>query len=291
MRFIYCDESGTGDPGKEPWVVVSAVMVHADYQLKLVEKYLSDMADDYIRPEHREDFSFHASDMANGNDIYEDREKYPSDLVRELLKGVCNIPELFKLPVAVAHTNRAEMKQKYPALNKSEVVTHSQAISAMACTIACEAYMRHGINPDEVAVMVYENNEQAKRTIALVHQKFKQERYVREFLAGNDMVIGAALPLERIAENAFFTEKRESALLQVADAVAFAVNRKLRKFRDADIYFEPLINSLMTWPKELGPRPPIKEGPAAEGLPTSPSSFRAQSRETEDLAQLYLEQR
>lgn len=69
VRFVYLDESGTGDPGREPWVVVSAVMVHADYQLRLVEKYLSDMADDYIRPEHRLGFVFHAADMLGGGDI------------------------------------------------------------------------------------------------------------------------------------------------------------------------------------------------------------------------------
>ena len=138
MRFVYLDESGIGNPGKEPWVVVGAVMVHANYQLKNVEKYLHDMADDYIKPQHRARFFFHAADLANGSGIFADRELYPHDLVRSLLRGICEIPKLFRLPAIVGHVNREEMRQNYPGLNRQELVVRAQVTASMVCSMAVE---------------------------------------------------------------------------------------------------------------------------------------------------------
>lgn len=290
VRFVYLDESGTGDPGKEPWVVVSDVMVHADNQLRMVEKYLSDMADDYIRPEHREGFVFHASYMLNGNDIWKDRNAYPSDLAADLVRGICEIPELFKLPIAVGHVCREELRQQYPDLNRGHLVIRAQAIGAMVCTLAVEGYMRGSQNADEVAVMVHEDNDRATKMIEEVHHQFRQPQYVADYLDGTDAVIEPYLPLKRVCENAFSSKKQGSALLQVADAVAFAINRKLRKFADADKFFLPLVNNLITWPLELGFRSPIREGESQKHLPKASAPFQAPSRVASSLAQLYLQQ-
>ena len=290
VRFVYLDESGTGDLGRGPWVVVSAVMVHADYQLKMVEKYLSDMADDYIHPDHREGFVFHAADMLNGNDIWEDRNTYPSDLAADLVRGICEIPEVFKLPIAVGHVHREDLRQRYPDLKSGELVIRAQAIGAMVCTLAVEGYMRGSKNEDEVAVMVHEANDKATKMVAEVHHRFRQPKYVANYLASTDAVIEPYLPLKRVAEGAFLAKKQESALLQVADAVAFATNRKLRKFEGADKFFLPLVNNLMTWPLELGDRPPLVIGEPQKSLPKAPPPFLAPSRVSFSLAQLYLQQ-
>lgn len=150
--------------------------------------------------------------------------------------------------------------------------------------------MRGSKNADEVAVMVHEDNDKATKMIVEVHRQFRRPEYVAEYLAGTDAVIEPYLPLERVCENAFSSKKDGSASLQVADAVAYATNRKLRKFPDADKFFAPLLNCLITWPNELGPRPPILIGDSQKHLPTAPPPFQAQSRFVSSLAQLYLAQ-
>jgi hypothetical protein len=50
----------------------------------------------------------------------------------------------------------------------------------------------------------------------------------------------AYLPLSRIVESPLFSEKNESSILQVSDAMAWAINRKLRNAEECDRFFEPI---------------------------------------------------
>ena len=76
MRFVYLDESGVGDPKREPFLVVAGVIVHADIQLKAIEKYLASMVECFVPPDKKEGFFFHARELANGGGAF-DRNSYP----------------------------------------------------------------------------------------------------------------------------------------------------------------------------------------------------------------------
>jgi hypothetical protein len=56
VRFVYLDETGTGDPQIEPYVVVAGVMIDADRQWKDVENHLIDLADAFATPDDRLQF-------------------------------------------------------------------------------------------------------------------------------------------------------------------------------------------------------------------------------------------
>jgi hypothetical protein len=59
VRFAYLDESGTGNPKEEPFIIVAGFVVHADKQLKDLEKYLMTMADSFATHEDSPSFSFY----------------------------------------------------------------------------------------------------------------------------------------------------------------------------------------------------------------------------------------
>lgn len=62
-RYVYLDESGTGDPATEPFVV----MVHAvASEWKVVETHLNALADAFALPEDRPGFHFHAQALFIG---------------------------------------------------------------------------------------------------------------------------------------------------------------------------------------------------------------------------------
>jgi hypothetical protein len=67
VRYVYLDETGTGDPAKEPFVIVAGVMIHAvASEWKAVENHLKFLADGFALPEDRPGFCFHANELFTG---------------------------------------------------------------------------------------------------------------------------------------------------------------------------------------------------------------------------------
>src|SRR5258706_1348820 len=107
VRFVYLDESGTGDPKREPWVVVCAVIVHADKQWRALTKYLSDLADEVVPKAKRSEFAaFHAVELLSGGKIF---ERDPNNFEKwwSVLDELLTIPEKFDLPIAYGRVARA----------------------------------------------------------------------------------------------------------------------------------------------------------------------------------------
>jgi hypothetical protein len=77
MRFIFVDESGTGNPKFEPFIVVAAIIVHADKQLTKLEEYLGAMAAEFVPVETRHLFKgFHAVELYSGGAVFKrDKDK------------------------------------------------------------------------------------------------------------------------------------------------------------------------------------------------------------------------
>lgn len=128
----------------------------------------------------------------------------------------------------------------------------AQSFASMTCLIAVEKYMREA-DDKEVAALVYENNDQAKKQIR-VTQRFLKDHDFTKFL-GSDVLspnYAQYLPLTRIVESPLFSEKNESSILQVADAMAFAINRKLRNAEECDRFFEPINQQLIIRAKSFG---------------------------------------
>lgn len=246
MRFAYLDESGIGNPKAEPFVVVAGVIVHADIQLRPIEQYLCDMADDYIHPQLRKSTTFHAKELFHGGKTFS-RTAYPQEIRWKILREICEIPKKFDLPVVMGFVPR----EKYKAAtfrnewNGSKLTVGAQLLASTCCLIAVEKYMRQ-TSGTEVAALIYENNNEAKGPIKDAQRMLRDADFTA--LLSEDF-FGAQwrsyLPTSRIVESPLFSEKNESSILQVADAVAWSINRKLRNANNCDMFFEPIDKQLI----------------------------------------------
>jgi hypothetical protein len=248
-RYVYLDESGIGDPDREPYLVVAGVIVHADIQLLGLEQYLRDMAAEYVPEEKRPGFFFHAKHLWNGTgpgSVF-DRATYPRERRLEALQDLCEIPERFDLPIVVGNIHRAKYAAKHGQQVK-DFTASIQAVASTVCLISVEKYMRK-YWPDEVATLVYENNDEAKKLIRGTHNQIRNTD-TKNKVSGS---FAEFLPIQKIAETAFFAEKTESSSLQVADAVAHTIFRKLRGDPDVDRFYKPMEKQIAYMPVELMP--------------------------------------
>ena len=107
--------------------------------------------------------------------------------------------------------------------------------------------------PGEVATVVYENHDQAKKSIRQTHNFLKDgAKVMRDQMSE----VSELLPLTQVAETAFFAQKQESSVLQVADAVVFTIKRKLQNGTDCDIFFGQIDRQLFVRASAFGLFPP-----------------------------------
>jgi len=253
VRYAYLDESGIGDPEREPYVIVAGVIVHADKQLRALEKYLKDMVIEYVPEDKREGFVFHAKELRNGGGVF-DRGTYPEEKRLTALEELCSLPKQFELPVVLGFRKRSDVQEGHPEVSAEHILIAAQTAASTACLIQIERLMR-SLKEDEVATLVYENNDSAKKLIKETHNFLKKDTAYKVIEEENFPTWKHLIPLKNIAETAFFVEKNESSILQVADAIAFTLNRKFRGESDADRYFKYYEDFLLGRPRLFGPAP------------------------------------
>lgn len=252
LRYVYLDESGVGNLEKDPYLVVAGVIVHADKQLRAIEAWLKSMLEDYIAPEEKKNFAFHAHQIFHGNGLFR-KEIYTQEVRYKILSELLEVVEKFDLPVVMGLTNRTGLRNRFSNLDQGKQNVMAQASCATACAVAVERYMRSFT--DEVATLVYENTDNARKSIRDTHNFLKDPSNTEQF---KDTMTEWTdfLPFRCIAETAFFAEKSESSILQIADAVVFTLKRKLANAKDCDIFFKQIDPQLIVRAKAFGPFPP-----------------------------------
>lgn len=104
MRRIYCDESGIAG---ESILVVAGVIVHAEQQWFVVERYITELIKAHIEPEDRSGFSFQAKELFSGRGkVFQKGGKYSLERRLEIFNDVLRIPSTFKLPIVVGFIRR-----------------------------------------------------------------------------------------------------------------------------------------------------------------------------------------
>jgi hypothetical protein len=202
---------------------------------------LLQLANENILEEDRQGFFFHATDLHHGyKRTHRDRYSRP-DRIR-ILRELCSIPNRFNIPVIAASVERAELARCHPDWTKHELTNIAQTIAAMSCTGGVEKFMRAHANPDEVAMLIYENNDNAKRLIRDAHNFMRTPESLNTAISG-DWPMKHVLPFERIVDTAHFVEKTDACILQVADACAFAISRRLSN-KDAEGYSSEIDDAL-----------------------------------------------
>jgi hypothetical protein len=76
-------------------------------QWKALARYLSEMADEIVPPDHRVGFAFHAMELFSERKIFQ-RDKYPKERW-QVLDELVPIPEKFDLPIVFGCIRRSEV--------------------------------------------------------------------------------------------------------------------------------------------------------------------------------------
>lgn len=246
VRFVYLDESGIGNAKQERFVVTAGVMVHADVQWKPLEEFLQALVEEVIRPEDRHDFYFHATDLFHGTKKTH-RDIYPKELRWDVLRRLCSAVEKFQLPVVVGFVDRTN--PLFRGMGSRDTAIHAQITTAGLCLLQVEEYMQEIAYAGELASMVFENNEQCRARIKKLQKLFQDRQAIsgRKTLLtslGGESHIPQYLPLTRVVDGAYFAEKLDSSILQIADACAFAINRYLMGKPDSEQFVAPIFKQL-----------------------------------------------
>jgi hypothetical protein len=249
VRFAYLDDAGTGKIAADPNAVIAGVIVHADRQWREIDAHLNGLADKYVPTDARDGFVFHATELFSGGKIF-CREKFDKEYRWKILEEICDIPHKFGLPVIMASVPRATYALPSSLESvRGGPIAGALALAASSAAICVERWMRENTK-NEIATIVYENNDQSKAFIKSAHN------FLRSMSAtglGGD--VAKYLPLERIVETAHFAAKDDSSVLQVADACAFALSRKLKGGPDSERFANPLLRQMVAVPKSWVRRP------------------------------------
>lgn len=160
MRIAFLDESGID--ARSRYVVVAAVLVDPDTELRDIENHLRDLADMHAAPADRQGFYFHAKDVFHGSGVFR-RETYSRESRQAIMEDVCNVPRLFRLHLFTGICDKQRLQKNVPISGPMDLAVKAQATASMTCVIAIERFVRETGN--EVVALFYEMNEQARRLL------------------------------------------------------------------------------------------------------------------------------
>jgi len=250
---VYLDESGTHDLNGT-FIYAGVAVPDGPLQLK-IERHLAQLAEKYIR---REDLSagvvFHATNLMQGNGAF---KTYDRDRLRDALQRLCEVPRLFNLPVLMGVCDVDRIARKYEISEGKQKLRAGITIAACTCAIGVERFLREATPDDQRGTLIFENND-ARVDILRNHNYLRSPEAIAEREHLPDW--SEFLPFQRIAEAPVFKEKRETPLLQVADAVAFTLNRKRNQAAGIDRFFDPINGQLILRLNDLGARPRTNPG-------------------------------
>ena len=235
MYFVYLDESGTGNPIVEPYVVVAGILVNADTQWRSVEAYLSDMADDFAMPEDRQGFIFHAKDLMVGGK-YISRDKYPLEKRHRFLQILCEIPSKFNFQIVVGAAQRGDRATYHMNPDNKQLLAEALTLASATCSLVADEYMTL-YRSSEVACMVYEQNGDFSKAVKKFHNYLRSESLDQH---QEDNPQSKVKRFTNIIETAMFVGKGDSSPLQIADACAYILGRRMRRVHGDARFYEPL---------------------------------------------------
>lgn len=198
------------------------------------------MADEYVPTDKREGFIFHATELFSGGKNFP-RDSYPMARRLEALQKICEIPEMFDLPVVGAAFERAFVAKKFAGEKSQAIDASCQALASIQCVVQTEMFMRK-FAPDEVATLVYENNDNEKKMVKETHNILKQPSVIKIILAG---AWTPYLPIRNIVDAPYFSYNADTSFLQVADALAFVLKKMVCKMPYVQRYTEAFMHRLL----------------------------------------------
>jgi hypothetical protein len=211
-------------------LVCAGVIVHADKKLVAIERHLDTLVDRHIPEHHRENFVFHATEIFNGGGKVFDRTEWPIERRVRIAADLAAIPKKFRLPLAFGWLERAKFPLSMalpPEMTENDKTAFAHSSAFMTCAMIGEHWMRREA-PNEVALIVAEDNQRARRWIKEAYA-FHQDRRIVDRLSEESR---RHFPFRKLKEDPLFQNKRRSSVLQVADFCAYVFKRILMNEND-----------------------------------------------------------
>jgi hypothetical protein len=123
---------------------------------------------------------------------------------------------------------RAVVAARLPGDTVAEQTKSAHIAASVRCSVGVERYMRNKADKGEVAMMIYENTNHARKLLREVHNSLKLDAAGKLPLLAN-WPLKEFLPVTRIVDTAHFADKADTCMLQIADACAFAVRRHMSR--------------------------------------------------------------
>ena len=223
VRLIYLDEAGRSR--NEPVVCVAGVLVHGDYQSAAVEEEIEALVNEYVPPDDREDFFFHATDLYHGTKYFH-RERWPRAVRNEIVLKLAEVIRRVGLPVVAGSCAKAVGHAAEPFGNITDDDI-SQTIAAVTC-IAHADYWLGTYSPTERGMVVAEDTDKIKRLLKGVIRGLRSRDFLSKHGAPPIVIADYDLPLKRIVDTVHFAAKPDAKALQLADLCAFTFGRALK---------------------------------------------------------------
>src|SRR5215211_5839544 len=108
--------------------------------------------------------------------------------------------------------------------------------------------MREKAPPDEVAMLIAEERNEARAVLRATHKLYCGDKLVKQWLPPS---MHAELSITRIKGPPNFASKDEEVLLQISDACAFVLQRYLKEGSNADRFLSAMLGNFV-YPIDLG---------------------------------------
>lgn len=240
MFHVYIDESGVSTNDKI--LVFAGVVIDPNRQYLAVSADINRLIEEFVPPEHRNNFAFHAKDLFHGTGRTPfDRRTYPRERARQVLRGLVSIPAKFCLPVVFGFLDKSvpdPVREKvYSKLKPRERISSDAGTAFAFCAVAAESFMKKDAPPHELATMHAEQNSDTEKIIRLVRKSLggRTRLNIAQMLSDKAR---SYLPITKIIDEISFHHKDDAFLLQIADASALVLRYLLEERQDCEDLFE-----------------------------------------------------
>jgi hypothetical protein len=231
VRVVYLDE--TGHSLKEPVAAVAGIILNPDKEWKVLAAEI-EILKGRVPAKFRDGFIFHAADLFYGGKY---RQGWSDEDRWLLLESLLALPRKLKIPLVVGSS------QKLPKEDRAEPHLDSILIHAMAymlCLKAADIFMINCAPSDEVAMVIAEERQEARKALRAAHNLAINRELVEQWLPEFTHLF----PISRVKAPPAFAAKDEELLLQMADACAWIFQRYIRGATNPSDLSQPCLANL-----------------------------------------------
>jgi hypothetical protein len=234
------DEAGIS--AQEPALVVASIIIHGDAQYNAVKHDLRKIVEKYISEKDRDGFVFHAMELFSGGKYFT-REAWPREKRWEILKEILSLAPHHKIPVCLCFLSRDDFNKKSAEIgSQDELPERAHTVAFMSCVLTIDHWMRQ-YTEDENTILVVEDTNEKKSRMKKVFGTLSKASDMAEIPLN-------ITPVSRIIDTPHFVKKSESSILQIADAWAFLLRRKLLEKPDVE-YFSSVFDETEMFMKKF----------------------------------------